>query len=149
VTNPKGTWGESAVVKAILPYFPQAKRIRLNGAEDRGDIDCGDDTDFVIEVKAGKQTDTISDLKLAKWLDETEAERANAKKAFGFLVTQRRGVGAPRALQWWAWVDMSDLAAWLGQDYVPDLRHPVRMELGKLLELLEQRGYTRGVARAA
>ncbi len=149
MTNPKGTWGETAVVKAIMPYFPHAKRIRLNGAEDRGDIDCGDDADFIIEVKAGNQTKVISDAKLAAWMAETEAERKNAGKSFGFLVTQRQGVGAPNAIRWWAHVDITDLATWLGRDYHPDLQASVRMPLGRLLDLLEDRGYTRGAQRAA
>jgi hypothetical protein len=44
-----------------------------------------------------------------KWLAEAELERDNAGGRFGFLVTQRAGVGYPRAGEWWAYAKLGDI----------------------------------------
>jgi hypothetical protein len=143
VNKPKaiGTFAETSTLKAILPYFPDAKRITLHGRDDQGDIDTGDHADFLIEVKGGKQCQQIGDGKLAGWMLETAIETRNLGKRFGFLVTQRAGFGGPRALHWWAWVKVSDLATWTGGFYAPDVDTVVRLELGALLELLSDNDF--------
>jgi len=45
-----------------------------------------------------------------KWFAEAEREKRNAGANLGFLVTQRAGVGYPRAGQWWAFATLGDLA---------------------------------------
>jgi hypothetical protein len=45
-----------------------------------------------------------------KWYAEAEREKKNAGANFGFLVTQRAGVGYPRAGEWWAFARLGDLA---------------------------------------
>lgn len=138
VNRPKqiGTFAETGVLNAILPYFPRAKRIVLHGSDDQGDIDCGDDADFMIEVKGGKQCVRISDRQLALWMDETDRERDELGKRWGFLVTQRTGYGKPNAHRWWAWVHLGDLASFTGGYYPPGRFAVVRMELRDLLDLL-------------
>lgn len=147
VNKPKqiGTFAETHTLKAILPYFPSAKRIVQHGSEDQGDIDTGDDARFVIEVKGGKQCQQIGDGKLAGWMQETEDERQKIGKEWGFLVTQRAGFGGPRARHWWAWANLSDLAVWAGGHYQPGRFSPVRLELGVLLDMLADHGLTPGV----
>jgi len=44
------------------------------------------------------------------WYGEANREKGNAKASFGFLVTQRAGVGYPRAGEWWAYGTLGDLA---------------------------------------
>jgi hypothetical protein len=44
------------------------------------------------------------------WFKETEKEKQHAGASFGFLVTQRAGVGYPRAGQWWAYATVGDIA---------------------------------------
>lgn len=142
VNKPKqiGTFGETAVLKQVKPYFPDADRIVQKGANDQGDIAfCGD---FIFEVKAGKQTDQIGDGKLAKWMEEALVEAEHAGVRFGVLVTQRRGFGAPNARRWWAWLRMEDFAEICGGFYAPGRFATVRLELGDLLELLADQGYT-------
>jgi hypothetical protein len=137
-----GTFAETGTLKAILPYFPAAKRITQHGSDDQGDIDSGDHADFVFEVKGGKQCRQVGDAKLQGWMDETDRERDELGKKWGVLVVQRAGFGQPRAARWWAYVHLGDLAWWSGGEYrVTDPRF-VRLELGHLLELLADHGFT-------
>lgn len=136
-----GTSAESAVVKALKPYFPHAERLALAGAEDQGDIGhCGD---FVFEVKAGKTAETAGDGLLAKWVLETERERGARGVDYGVLVLKRAGVGPANAHRWWAYVPIGDLARWTGGEYIPKDFHilTVRLELGQLLDMLADLGF--------
>src|SRR5690606_39625587 len=98
VNKPKqiGTAVETAIVRAARTRgFPNADRLTLTGATDRGDI--GLCPGVIIEAKGGQQAKTASDALIAKWLTETETERQNAGAAIAFLVTQRPGIGLPNA----------------------------------------------------
>lgn len=142
VNKPKaiGTWGETAVLRVVQLYWPEASRNALSGAQDRGDIGhCGD---FIFEVKAGKQAQQIGPVKLAEWMDQATIEAAHSGVPFGILVTQRAGVGAPNAAQWWAHVLLQDFATFTGGHYRPGKFSVVRLELGVLLDMLADQGYT-------
>lgn len=138
-----GTAGETAVVKAVKPYFPQAERLALAGDQDQGDIGhCGE---FIFEVKAGHTAENAGDGLLSKWTLETAAEVQNRGVLYGILVLKRKGVGAANAHKWWAYVDVEDLAHWTGGEYIPNRflgTLSVRLELGQLLDLLADLGYT-------
>lgn len=142
-----GTWGETAALKQIRPYFPAAERLSLKGAADEGDIGhCGD---FIFEVKAGKQTKQVGDVLLAKWMTEAIEEAGRRSVGFGALIVQRHGFGAPRARRWWVYVTGGDLAEIMGGAWMPARFTPVRMELGDFLDLLADQGYTPNVGEPA
>lgn len=144
VNRPKqiGTAAETAVLRKLFPYFPDAKRVVLHGSDDQGDIDSGDGMDFIFEVKGGKQCSQISDMVLAKWMAEADLERDNARKRFGVLVCQRAGVGAPNAHRWWCYVHLGDLAQITGGFYRPGKFAVARLELGDFLELIADHDLT-------
>ena len=135
-----GTFAETAVRNQVLPYFPTAERLSLKGADDEGDIGhCGD---FIFEVKGGKQCHQIGDAKLAQWMGEAVIEAGARKVGFGILVVQRKGFGKDRARRWWAYVTGGDLAEIMGGAWTPLGFVPIRLELGDLLDLLADQGYT-------
>lgn len=138
-----GTRGESAVVKALKPYFPDAERIALKGGSDQGDIGwCGD---FIFEVKAGQQTKQIGDKLLDEWLDQTAIEAVHRRVRYGVLVVQRHGKAD--AGRWWAYVDINDLMQIVGSGYrwIGSTK-PVRMELDSLLVVLTDNGWDKSDA---
>jgi hypothetical protein len=83
-----GTVAESLVVSFLKGHgFRYAERRALAGVND-----CGDVTGIpgvVVEVKAHRE------LKLAEWMDETEAERKNAHAVLAACWHKRRGKGSP------------------------------------------------------
>lgn len=84
----KGTAAESAVLTYLQEQgFPEAYRMVLSGALDKGDI--GGLRDVTIEVKNHAAMD------LAGWLDEAQREAENAETAFGVVWHKRRGKGHP------------------------------------------------------
>jgi len=143
VNRPKniGTAAETAVVRAARRLgFPNADRLTLTGHLDRGDIGLA--PGVIIEVKGGEQARNATDTDIERWLDETNREAFNANADVAFLVTQRRGVGAPNAHRWWAWWRLG----WI--DHLRDDRHPddidptpVRMLLTDALQLVRAAGY--------
>lgn len=153
VNRPKaiGTKAESATLKVVKRYFPDADRAALHGASDIGDLmNTGD---FCFEVKGGQAAkDAVNasqSVQITKWLAETERERKLAGRRFGVLVVQRGGVNYPDADRWWAIVTAAALADIMG---APGHQNsaPVRLELGTLLDILADQGYTPDVpARAA
>lgn len=91
----KGTAAETAFVAMLREtHWPQAERLALQGANDRGDTTGHPGLTF--EVKAGTR------LCLPQWLRETEAERENGGSDHGILVIKPVGVGLPRVPEWWA-----------------------------------------------
>lgn len=109
-----GTRAETAVRNYLLStgYTElEAHRQVLAGSEDQGDVWLRDPQVglIVFEVKGGDMAKKASAEQCEKWLHEAERERRNAGAAFGFLVTQRAGVGYPRAGEWWAFVRLGDL----------------------------------------
>ncbi len=146
VNRPKniGTAAETAVVRAALLHgFPNADRLTLTGNKDRGDI--GLCPGVILEVKGGAAAKDASDADILRWLRETETERGHAGADFAALVVQRRHVGAPNAVRWWAWVRLVDLRELISEEPAGDLRAywsaPIRMQLGDLFGILRGVGY--------
>lgn len=108
-----GTRAETAVRNYLLSvgYNPlEAHRNVLKGKDDEGDVWLREASGLIVfEVKGGKAAKDASFQQINKWYDEAEKERDNADGRFGFLVTQRAGVGYPRAGDWWAYARLQDL----------------------------------------
>lgn len=140
-TRPKdiGTRAETAVLKQLLPYFPEARREVLHGNKDWGDILA--DGSFVFEVKGGHQAWTSAPGDIDRWLIEAEVEAANAGRPFGILVVQRKGYAAERAGKWWAWVPIAIFAHLVGGEALIANGAPLRLELHDLLEVLADQGF--------
>jgi hypothetical protein len=82
----------------------------LKGSDDEGDVWLREERGLIVfEVKGGKSAKDASHGQVAKWYEEAETERKNADGRLGFLVTQRAGVGYPRAGDWWAYATLGDL----------------------------------------
>jgi hypothetical protein len=141
-TRPKdiGTAGETAVLKVVRVFWPLAHREVLHAHADLGDIVIPG-VPIIFEVKAGKQTQTVSDLQLEQWMRETDRERDNAEARYGVLVLKRWGVGAQNADRWWAYLDVAALAQLMGAPGHLNAA-PVRMELGDLLGIFADMGWT-------
>lgn len=145
VNRPKqiGTAAETAVVRAARTRgFPHADRLTLTGNKDRGDI--GLCPGVILEIKGGEKARAASDLDIERWLDETNREAFHAGADVAFLVTQRRGVGAPNAHRWWAWWRLSWLEHLRGHETNTDDLDgsaPVRMLLDDALTLIRTAGY--------
>jgi hypothetical protein len=108
-----GTRAETAVRNYLLSvgYDPlAAHRNVLKGTADEGDVWLREVVGLIVfEIKGGKMAKEASYGQIQKWMVETETERKNANAKFGFLVTQRAGVGYPRAGEWWAYARLGDL----------------------------------------
>jgi hypothetical protein len=108
-----GTAAETAVRNYLLSvgYDPMAAhRNVLKGSADEGDVWLRESYGLIVfEVKGGKSAKEASYGQIEKWFQEAQLEKSNASGKFGFLVTQRAGVGYPRAGEWWAYAKLSDL----------------------------------------
>lgn len=108
-----GTAAETAVRNHLLSagYSPlEAHRNVLKGSDDEGDVWLRESYGLMVfEVKGGKSAKEASYGQVEKWFQEAQLECKNADGKFGFLVTQRAGVGYPRAGQWWAYARLGDL----------------------------------------
>jgi sugar lactone lactonase YvrE len=108
-----GTRAETAVRNYLLSvgYNPlEAHRNVLKGTADEGDVWLRETYGLIVfEIKGGKMAKEASYGQVEKWMQEAETERANADGKFGFLVTQRAGVGYPRAGEWWAYARIQDI----------------------------------------
>lgn len=134
-----GTRAETAVRNYLLSqgYTElQARRNVLSGSEDQGDVwlECSKGL-VVFEVKGGNMAKNASYEQCLKWLDEAERERKHARGSFGFLVTQRAGVGYPRAGAWWAYAKLADLARLSNTD-IGKRDAVVRITLAELVGLI-------------
>ena len=140
-----GTMTETAVVRAIRPWFPHAERRALTGVLDQGDITGT--PGVVWEVKGGAAAAAASDGQVALWLAETERERLNAGAAIGVLVMKRKGAGVKAAGRWWAVTTVEDVCRlgvndrFEGTLLFEVAHHPVRMHLDHLCQLLARAGY--------
>lgn len=135
-----GTAAETAVRKHLLSagYSElEAHRNVLKGTNDEGDVWLREPLRglIVFEIKGGKAAKEASYGQIEKWLQEAELEKANAKGKFGFLVTQRAGVGAPRAGEWWAYAKLGDLIE-LKSHLANDDSTLVRIRLQELVGLI-------------
>lgn len=108
-----GTAAETAVRNHLLKagYDPMAAhRNVLKGSDDEGDVWLRESYGLIVfEIKGGKMAKEASYGQVQKWFEEAQLECRNASGKFGFLVTQRAGVGYPRAGEWWAYAKLSDL----------------------------------------
>lgn len=108
-----GTRAETAVKNYLLSvgYSPlDAHRQVLKGSQDEGDVWLRETYGLIVfEVKGGKSAKEASHGQIEKWMQEAETEKTNASAKFGFLVTQRAGVGYPRAGEWWAYATVQDI----------------------------------------
>jgi hypothetical protein len=135
-----GTKAETAVRNYLLSagYSElEAHRNVLKGTADEGDVWLRSPKRglIVFEIKGGKAAKDASYQQVQKWYQEAETERTNAKAQLGFLVTQRAGIGYPRAGEWWAYATLGDLAflRYGVQDPDPIL---VRITLAELVKLV-------------
>jgi hypothetical protein len=144
-----GTAAETAVTRACLPFFPEAERRVLHGDADQGDIKLN--RHWIVEVKGGKQTLQVGDKLMKKWTDEMWTEIGHAGARYGFLVLQRAGVGGPNEHRWWAFIPLGFLIELRNGDSLPGHAYDtmVRLELGKLLQILALTGETDALPDAA
>lgn len=88
----KGTKGETSVVKYLKSFGIQAERKALSGSNDQGDIkviEGGTSEEWILEVKAGKQTYNPSRAQLEEWFRQTVVEAENAGVDWAALVVVR------------------------------------------------------------
>jgi hypothetical protein len=135
-----GTRAETAVRNYLLStgYTElEAHRNVLTGSLDQGDVWLRDENHglIVFELKGGEMAKKASHEQCLKWYEEAEREKKNAGANFGFLVTQRAGVGYPRAGEWWAYASLGDLS---NLRYGNTLSDPtiVRLALRDLVKLI-------------
>lgn len=95
-----GTKTETAVVKVLQQFWPNAERRRLKGAGDQGDVITV--PELVWSVKGGKAAERASDAQIDQWLDELWQQIKNADAHVGVLVVKRKGIGYANAHRWWA-----------------------------------------------
>lgn len=136
-----GTRAETAVKNYLLSidYSPmEAHRNVLKGSEDEGDVWLREARRglIVFEVKGGKAAKSASHEQIKKWLEETEKERGHADANYGVLVTQRAGVGYPRAGEWWAYTTVKDLIRLKVRLDVEEASQVVRLTLKEYMELV-------------
>ncbi len=134
-----GTRAETAVKNHLLSagYTPlEAHRNVLKGSLDEGDVWLRDIQGLMVfEVKGGDAAKKASYEQIKKWFQEAEKEKVNANASFGFLVTQRAGVGYPRAGEWWAYAKLGDLVKL--RSYLDNTDNTlVRITLGDLVKLI-------------
>jgi hypothetical protein len=77
--------------------FPDAERLPLAGASDRGDIRLQSNPLIIAECKRAKLG-----VHLKPWMRELATEVSNAKADAGILIAAQRGVGVARAGLWFA-----------------------------------------------
>jgi hypothetical protein len=135
-----GTRAETAVRNYLLSVGYdelEAHRNVLSGSEDQGDVWLREPERglIVFELKGGNMAKNASYEQCLKWFKETEKEKKHANANYGFLVTQRAGVGYPRAGEWWAYAtlgDLSNLLCAVGRSDSTVVRLPLR-ELVRLI----------------
>ena len=109
-----GTRAETAVRNYLLSVgynALEAHRNVLTGSQDQGDVWLRDENYglIVFEIKGGEAAKKASYEQAKKWFAEAQLEAKHAGARLGFLVTQRPGVGYPRAGEWWAYAQLGDL----------------------------------------
>lgn len=135
-----GTAAETAVTRAARAFgFAQAERRALAGSADLGDVLLC--PGVIVEVKAGKQTESPSDAQVTAWWAETVVESVNANADVALLVLRRHGKGD--ALAWWCWMDLDQLCgiAISGETWPALPRTLVRVRVDDALRLLRAQGW--------
>ena len=105
----KGPAFETALVRHLRERLGDDRidRMPLHGSKDMGDV-AGvyrNGRRVVVECKSCRR------VELAQWVDEAEAERANADGIAGVVVFKRRGVGLTRMGEQYALMQVNDLVA--------------------------------------
>jgi hypothetical protein len=135
-----GTRAETAVRNYLLSQgysALDAHRNVLAGKDDEGDVWLRESYGLIVfEVKGGDMAKKASHGQVEKWMLEADREKKNADAKFGFLVTQRSGVGYPRAGDWWAYAHLSDLIYLRTYLDVPHVDTIVRITLADLVKLI-------------
>jgi len=135
-----GTRAETAVRNYLLSkgYTElEAHRNVLSGSQDKGDVWLRDENHglIVFELKGGDMAKKASHEQCMKWYEESQKEKKHAGANYGFLVTQRAGVGYPRAGEWWAYASIGDICSLLyGHSSVNTT--VVRLSLRELIHLI-------------
>jgi hypothetical protein len=134
-----GTRAETAVRNYLLSvgYSPlDAHRNVLKGQDDEGDVWLREARGLIVfEIKGGKSAKDASLGQIEKWYEEAETEKDNANGRLGFLVTQRAGIGYPRAGDWWAYATLGDLI-YLRTNLELTNKTLVRITLAELVRLI-------------
>ncbi len=136
-----GTRAETAVRNYLLSrgYSAlDAHRNVLAGKDDEGDVWLRSRHGLIIfELKGGNMAKNASYQQVEKWMLEADREKTNADAKFGFLVTQRSGVGYPRAGEWWAYAHLNDILFLRTYLDLPAEHNPlVRIRLSELVDLI-------------
>lgn len=135
-----GTRAETAVRNYLLSqgYSElEAHRNVLTGSQDQGDVWLREPRLglIVFELKGGDMAKKASHEQCIKWLAEATKERDHADANYGFLVTQRAGVGYPRAGEWWAYATLGDLIT-MKAGVASESPEIVRLSLKNLVEII-------------
>jgi len=136
-----GTRAETAVRNFLLSvgYSElEAHRNVLTGSDDQGDVWLRDPKHglIVFELKGGDMAKKASYEQCLKWMTEASREKKNAGASFGFLVTQRAGVGYPRAGDWWAYTDLETIASLSATSAVAHGNTVLRLTLKDLVKII-------------
>jgi hypothetical protein len=108
----------------------------LKGQDDEGDVWLREAIGLIVfEIKGGKSAKEASYQQVHKWYEEAEKERDNAAGRLGFLVTQRAGIGYPRAGEWWAYATLGDIIYLRTNIELTD-KTLVRITLAELVKLI-------------
>jgi len=111
MSNPskqKGTNFETLIKNYLIEQGFDCDRQVLSGNKDLGDLKVWK-VDSVFELK------NCVKLNLAGWINETETERQNANKKFGFTIFKRKGKG--KAEEQYALMTVSQLVEILKELY--------------------------------
>lgn len=131
----KGAVFERAIVTAIRPYFPDARRSRDNGSANTSDTGDIADTGPALfwSLKDDSHGLTSAPSVISAWWDEAALK---AQGRMPLIVQKRRGIGEP--LLSWCWLSLVDLQLFLGQvpSYTPRSNCLVRMELRDVLAVM-------------
>lgn len=105
----KGTAFETSLLPAFRTVFPDADRMPLQGASDKGDLRLA--KWIALEAK------NCARLDLAGWVAEVEAERVNLGALVGAVVHKRKGKTDP--FEQYATMKVRDLLVLLSLVVVP------------------------------
>lgn len=123
----RGTRWETACVNWLRAIgYQWADRVPLSGNRDRGDVTIGPGS----PVHECKSQNRIS---LAEWVDEAEAEAANAKAPFGVVWAKRKGKQSPAdgyvIMSGRTYVELLAMAGW-APEVADDEQIPGQLEMG-------------------
>lgn len=135
-----GTRTETAVVRVLQQWWPNAERRRLRGRNDAGDITGT--PGICWSVKGGDAARSASDDQVSKWLLQAERQRENAHADIAVLVLPRKGIGVANAGYWWAVAWLSDVTRFsYNPTDVCTYEILVRLHLRDICYLLAATGY--------